>query len=406
MKTFVQHLLLAIVALAMPLQTASAAPADQRSITFQGVLSQNGIALSGVHVLQFRIYDSAADGMLLYTTQQKTWLNDGRFAVVLELPESLLSGFPNGPVAIGNGERWWSVAVIQLPGGAALTGGVVEELPRQLLTAVPQALVARRSGGLQFGDTARPLFLLEPPLEQFANEAASIYLLGGNMDLVVRSRHGETSANEDPRPQSVVVHRFKSNGDYEPTGTIRAGGNIESTGNLEGRDVIATNNMYATGNVSGRTVTVRGADLAERFEIGDAIAPGGDSVRPAAGLLVSIDPARAGALRVSSEAYDRRVAGAISGANAVEAGVILGDVDGLRYINGPHPVAMVGRVWVFADESAGRIEPGDRLTTSGLKPGHAMRVSDEAKAPGAVVGKAMTGVDPETGMVLVLINLQ
>jgi hypothetical protein len=35
-----------------------------------------------------------------------------------------------------------------------------------------------------------------------------------------------------------------------------------------------------------------------------------------------------------------------------------------------------------------------------------MRVSDEQRAPGAVVGKAMTRVDPATGMVLVLVNLQ
>jgi hypothetical protein len=35
-----------------------------------------------------------------------------------------------------------------------------------------------------------------------------------------------------------------------------------------------------------------------------------------------------------------------------------------------------------------------------------MRVSDESRAPGAVMGKAMTELESGTGLVLVLVNLQ
>jgi NAD(P)H-hydrate repair Nnr-like enzyme with NAD(P)H-hydrate dehydratase domain len=56
------------------------------------------------------------------------------------------------------------------------------------------------------------------------------------------------------------------------------------------------------------------------------------------------------------------------------------------------------------DASNGKIEPGDFLTTSNT-PGHAMRVTDSGAASGAIIGKAMTGLDSGKGLVLVLVNL-
>ena len=53
----------------------------------------------------------------------------------------------------------------------------------------------------------------------------------------------------------------------------------------------------------------------------------------------------------------------------------------------------------------GAIVPGDRLTTAKLA-GHAMRATDSLRSDGAVLGKAMTGLDKGTGLVLVLVNLQ
>ena len=51
------------------------------------------------------------------------------------------------------------------------------------------------------------------------------------------------------------------------------------------------------------------------------------------------------------------------------------------------------------------IQPGDRLTTASLL-GHAMKATDAGRSPGAVIGKAMTGLDEATGLVLVLVSLQ
>ena len=60
---------------------------------------------------------------------------------------------------------------------------------------------------------------------------------------------------------------------------------------------------------------------------------------------------------------------------------------------------------MLANTSNGAIGPGDLLTTSST-PGHAMKVTDHARAQGAILGKAMTGLSESKGMVLVLVTLQ
>ena len=68
-------------------------------------------------------------------------------------------------------------------------------------------------------------------------------------------------------------------------------------------------------------------------------------------------------------------------------------------------MALSGRVYALADTSSGSIKPGDLLTTSPLA-GHCMKVTDHAKAQGAVIGKAMSSLKEGQGMVLVLVTLQ
>jgi len=73
--------------------------------------------------------------------------------------------------------------------------------------------------------------------------------------------------------------------------------------------------------------------------------------------------------------------------------------------DGQHPVALSGRVYCWVDATQGAIEPGDLLTTSNT-PGHAMKATDAAKAQGAIIGKAMTGLKEGKGLALVLVTLQ
>ena len=156
--------------------------------------------------------------------------------------------------------------------------------------------------------------------------------------------------------------------------------------------------------VTSSVIITGGADFAENFEV-NAAPETSQAIMPkiAAGMVVSIDPARPGKLKLSAQAYDRRVAGIISGAGGVQPGMTMGQEKTLA--DGNHPVALSGRVYVWADARRGAIRSGDLLTTA-RTPGHAMKVADSAKAQGAIIGKAMTGLKSGKGLILVLVTLQ
>jgi len=157
--------------------------------------------------------------------------------------------------------------------------------------------------------------------------------------------------------------------------------------------------LFADGHAIVRTLEIiDGGDLAEPFEVR------GEGMRVEPGAVVVIDPANPGALKLSTQAYDRKVAGVVSGANGLSAGMVMkGQARGVA--NGDHQVALTGRVWCWCDASQGAISPGDLLTTSAT-PGHAMKAADLAAAQGAIIGKAMTPLDHGRGLVLLLVNLQ
>lgn len=139
-----------------------------------------------------------------------------------------------------------------------------------------------------------------------------------------------------------------------------------------------------------------GADLAEPFAMTDA-----DAIEP--GMVVAIDPENPGQLRLATAAYDRTVAGVVSGAGGINPGLILQQEGSVAV--GEHLVALTGRVYVYADATNGPIAPGDLLTTADT-PGHAMKVTDYQRAQGAILGKAMSKLAEGTGLVLVLVTLQ
>jgi hypothetical protein len=157
-----------------------------------------------------------------------------------------------------------------------------------------------------------------------------------------------------------------------------------------------------------------GADLSEQFEVRESFdselsnatersdpESTSNSVQP--GMVVCIDPDNPGQLVVSTRPYDRTVAGIVSGAGGVNPGMLMGHHGTVA--DGRHPVALTGRVYCLADASSGTIQPGDLLTTS-KTPGHAMRVTDSARAQGAILGKAMSTLKEGKGLVLVLVTLQ
>ena len=189
----------------------------------------------------------------------------------------------------------------------------------------------------------------------------------------------------------VVIEGSEANGQ---------GGQI----NLYRADGTATISIDADFNGDGRIVTQElqitgGSDLSEQFDIAGV---NGEAVKP--GMLVSIDPKNPGALIVSTGAYDKTVAGIISGAGGVKTGLMMGQKD--TKADGKHAVALTGRVYCYVDATEQAIEPGDLLTSSATA-GYAMKACDSARSQGTVIGKAMTTMAKgEKGLVLVLVNLQ
>jgi hypothetical protein len=152
--------------------------------------------------------------------------------------------------------------------------------------------------------------------------------------------------------------------------------------------------LDVNGTARVKVLEITGADIAEKFPTTETLEPG---------TVVEIDPDNPGHLRKARGAYNKRVAGVVAGANGLSKGIVLGNLEGSENHT---PIAISGRVWVYADATHEAIEPGDLLTTSDT-PGYAMKASDPSRAHGAVLGKAMTRLEKgKTGMVLVLVNLQ
>lgn len=165
---------------------------------------------------------------------------------------------------------------------------------------------------------------------------------------------------------------------------------------------VATITLDADYNGNGRITTqvleiTGGSDLSEQFNVGFD----GGTVQP--GMVVSINPGKPGELVVSTTPYDRTVAGIVSGAGGIQTGMLMGQSRSIA--DGRHAIALTGRVYCLCDASNGAIRPGDLLTTSSIA-GHAVKVTDHAKATGAIIGKAMTSLEEGRGLVLVLVSLQ
>jgi hypothetical protein len=135
------------------------------------------------------------------------------------------------------------------------------------------------------------------------------------------------------------------------------------------------------------------SDCAEDFDIANA-----DLVEPGTVMVLSDD----GALRPSQSAYDKRVAGVVSGAGDYKPGIVL-DKQGSQ--PNRKPVALLGKVYCKVDATFAPVEIGDLLTSSGI-PGHAMKVTDPMKAFGAVIGKALGRLSDGRGVIPILVALQ
>ncbi|MFT4088101.1 MAG: hypothetical protein QM658_13320 [Gordonia sp. (in: high G+C Gram-positive bacteria)] len=141
-------------------------------------------------------------------------------------------------------------------------------------------------------------------------------------------------------------------------------------------------NVVVTGDI-----ILPGADYAEAMTTSDPEVNAGSVV--VVGHDSQLHPCR--------RPYDSAVAGIVSGAGGVRPAIVLD-----RH-SGSANLALMGKAWCKATAAGGPIRPGDLLTTSATS-GHCQRVDDRSLAFGAVIGKALTGLDDGEGLVRVLVG--
>jgi hypothetical protein len=211
-------------------------------------------------------------------------------------------------------------------------------------------------------------------------DSATVHLSGEEGKLRIRDSQGNDHALLDG-----------------PKGDLWLGGK-EASGNVilfKSGQTDNRNPDKATIHLDGSNgdIVLRNGDCAEDFEVAEGL-----DVEP--GTVMAIDDR--GRLRPSQSAYDRKVAGVISGAGSCRPGIVLGR-------ESEHhermPVALVGKVYCKVDASASPIAIGDLLTTSGT-PGHAMKAEEPLRAFGAVIGKALGALETGTGLIPILVALQ
>jgi hypothetical protein len=178
------------------------------------------------------------------------------------------------------------------------------------------------------------------------------------------------------------------------TGTTGALMTIQDNGNVGIGTTQPEERLVVDGNiVTTGDIRLTNADCAEDFNIATDV-----PVEPGFVMVLGEE----GELSPSQHAYDKRVAGVISGAGDFKPGIVL---DKRQSPGNRQPIALLGKVFCKTDAGYGAIEVGDLLTTSPTR-GHAMRADDPAKAFGAVIGKALRPLKEGQGLIPILIALQ
>lgn len=357
-------------------------------ITYQGRLNDGSGLANGSYDLRFSLFDNASAGVQIGTSNfnNPVTVTEGLFTVPLNF----------GSAAFDGNARWLEIGV--RTNGSANPYTILS--PRQPLTSTPYALYAAKAaavtGPVPVSQLTGIVSLNLLPSALVTNGENGVTIGGtfyGNGAGLAKINAGTlTGTLPDPLLSSNVALRNAAN-------TFNGNQII-----AQGRVGIGTNNPAANLHVVG---TARmnvleidgGSDVAEPYQVAAA-----DEVEPMPGMLVAIDPNETGRMRVAKGAYNRTVAGVISGANGVRPGITLRQEGTVA--DGKLPVAGVGRVWAYCDADAnGPIQAGDLLTTSNT-PGYAMRVTNHERANGAVIGKAMSKLEHGQGLVLVFVSLK
>jgi hypothetical protein len=221
------------------------------------------------------------------------------------------------------------------------------------------------------------------------------------------THHAGVFALNDSTGPAVVAVAKQWHGVYGETASTVGGAGVWGEHKSSGSGVLGVSNSgigiegrggrlagYFQGDVEVTgDIRLANADCAEDFDICET-----QQIEPGTVMVLGEE----GKLEPSQKAYDKRVAGVVSGAGSYKPGIVL---DKQQSKNTRKPIALLGKVFCKVDALHGAIEIGDLLTTSPT-PGHAMKAHDPAQAFGTVIGKALRPFAEGQGLIPILIALQ
>ncbi len=230
------------------------------------------------------------------------------------------------------------------------------------------------------------------------NNEGRILLDSADSSVSLRAADGSVRGRFFPTAEGAALQLFDSSGkpfaylgNFDGYGGLALGG----ADRFPGRIALFKGNLGAQIVLDAETgdIVLNNADCAEEFDMSEPTA------EPGTVLVLDDEPGR---LRPSDAPYDTRVAGVISGAGKFRPGIVL---DRKASRAGRRPVALMGKVFCRVEANSSPVRPGTLLTTSET-PGHAMAATDRDRAFGAVLGKALAGLESGCGLVPVLVALQ
>lgn len=219
-----------------------------------------------------------------------------------------------------------------------------------------------------------------------SNWGANHWLYSGVSGVNAGGGHGVSGVSEGG--YGVYALSYQSYGLYVLGGGKGPAAHIE--GHLEINGDISN---VETVNVKNDMILQGGMDCAEQFDTENGL-----QIEPGTVVVITSE----GTLEVCREAYDKKVAGVVSGAGDYKPAIIL---DRRPSRSDRTLVALVGKVCCKADAKYGPIGVGDLLTTS-LTPGHAMKATEPTRVFGSVIGKALKALERGKGLIPILVALQ
>lgn len=356
------------------------------SFTYQGALETNGTPYTGNADFIFELFSAPTGGAGFGSDViANVPVNKGVFSCVID--ELAANAFDTGPRYMG--------IYVRVPAGV---GSYVPLSSRQRVLPAPYSI---RSSTSVRSDTSAKMDGIDHVSGNIGigtnNPQAKLHVQDG----AIRLQNGALQLNfstggaTDIKSPNSSLYLNASGGAGHIVMQVDPGAQGVGIGTIN-----PTQKFEVAGNMKCDVLIIDGgSDVSEPYDIASA-----QGIDPTPGMVVAIDSAQVGKLRVCDAAYDRTVAGIISGANGIAPGLILSQTGTVA--DGEHPVASSGRVWCFVDADAGGpVVAGDLLTTS-TTPGHAMKASEHGRAGGAVLGKAMSPLPEGKGLVLVLVSLQ